>query len=112
MPFEFGTSKCSDCGYEYFLTLWYRLSVHTFFWCIGALYFVFKYIIDPRSSDAWVVVTILSLLLLMPLISWAVSYYKFRDVPADNAVTLVHKSLFWVLTLVTAVPVILYLSGA
>ncbi|MCP4322194.1 MAG: hypothetical protein GY787_10135 [Alteromonadales bacterium] len=106
-PFSFSLSQCFDCGYEYYLTLWYRLGVHIVIWTFGLMFLCFKYIINPNFTDELFIFPLLGLFLISPFVYWGMAYYKFRDIPAEVGVSKSHKILFLFLSVVTFTPALI-----
>jgi len=111
LMFQFSTTTCPDCGYEYHLNLWYRFTVHVFLWVFGYFWLTFKYFIDIDSAPHWVIYTAIFLLLALPIFYYFVVYYFYRDIPAEKGISKAHAIIFWLATITTFIPAALYTYG-
>ena len=111
IPISFAKSRCPDCGFAYNLSIWYRLSVHTFLWSL--LIFVvipFNFLVAADEVSNAVGFTLVGLAVVSPILYWYITYTHYR-VENPSRANRANFLVFWVLTTVTFLPAAIYLAG-
>ncbi|WHI44683.1 hypothetical protein [Microbulbifer sp. VAAF005] len=111
-PFSFSKSRCPDCGFEYILSIWYRLSVHTFLWSVLIFLVIpFNFIASADNISNTVGFTLIGLMMICPMAYWYITYTCYR-VETPNRVSKTNFLIFWVLTVATYTPAVIYMAGS
>jgi hypothetical protein len=112
VPFSFSKSRCPDCGFEYILSIWYRLSIHAVLWSfLIFLVIPFNFIVSAHSVSNTVGFTLVGLMIVCPLVYWYVTYTYYR-VESPNKVSRANFLIFWGLTAATFAPAVIYVAGS